>query len=369
MNRESIPFRAFIWMAVLFILSGVAAGQKIAIKTEEGIPVVYNPVQPVPRPDGPSGLALTEDLVIGRNPASEPPLFAQLRSVGVDDEGYIWTLDWMDFKIRIFDPAGQFVTAFGKQGQGPQEWQSPGRMIVLPEGTGVVLDLNKLTFYAREGLCFKEISTAQARMFRMRIDSKGFIYGDDMEFGPGMTMKVKKYDSNLKYLSTVASVEVPINPPQINAFTALILCHVDRGDRLTWAINTKYDFHVHDPDGRPLRRFMKSTKTLRVPAAEKEKILAEYGERRSQVFVPDEYPPFYSFIGDPEGRLYVRTYERNERGWILYDVFDPEGRCFTRTALPEDELMFAIRHDKLYVMIQEDEAGRPLVKRYAMNWK
>jgi hypothetical protein len=32
-------------------------------------------------------------------------------------------------------------------------------------------------------------------------------------------------------------------------------------------------------------------------------------------------------------------------------------------------MIFAVRKNKLYVLIQEDAEGRPLVKRYAMEWK
>jgi hypothetical protein len=49
--------------------------------------------------------------------------------------------------------------------------------------------------------------------------------------------------------------------------------------------------------------------------------------------------------------------------------FDPEGRCFTRFALPKEEMAFIVKKNKLYTLISENEEGIPPVKRYAMEWK
>ncbi|MGZ5556488.1 MAG: hypothetical protein ACXWIA_11945, partial [Candidatus Aminicenantales bacterium] len=65
----------------------------------------------------------------------------------------------------------------------------------------------------------------------------------------------------------------------------------------------------------------------------------------------------------------AQTYETDARGWLLYDVFDTEGRCITRFSLPREEMPFAALKGRLYVLITENEEGIPLVKRYAMEWK
>jgi len=349
--------------------AGDTFGQKVQITTEDGVTVVRNPKAPIPRPGGPSKLILTQDLVIGKDPAGGPDLFAELRSVGVDNGENIWTLDWEDIKVRVFDETGKLISTFGQKGQGPREWESPNRMIVLPNGTGIILDLNKLTFYALDGTCLKEISTAKTRMSRFKIDSRGFIYGDQMDFGEKFLLRLIKHDPALNPLATLAEVEEPFKIGAISPIPILLLCHVTADDRLIWMTNAKYEFHVMSPEGKPVRRIVKDYSPVKLTKADKDRILeGQPADMRSMLVFPDAFPPVFFFIGDPEGRLYAQTYETDAKGWLLYDVFDTEGRCITRFSLPREEMPFAVQKGRLYVLITENEEGIPLVKRYAMEW-
>jgi hypothetical protein len=137
-----------VLISVLLFMPAVSIAQKVKIQTEDGVTVVRNPKKPVPQPNGPSKLLLKEDLVIGKEAGESGYLFAGLRSVGVDDQENIWTLDWQDIKIRVFDKNGKLINTFGKKGQGPNELQSPIRMVVTEDGAGAILDRNKIAFYA-----------------------------------------------------------------------------------------------------------------------------------------------------------------------------------------------------------------------------
>jgi hypothetical protein len=354
--------------------AGAEAGQKIDIRTEGGVTVVRNPKVPVPRPGGPSGLVLTEDLVIGRGPAGGADLFAELRSVGVDDQENIWTLDWEDIKIRVFNKTGKPISAFGKKGQGPREWQSPSRMVVLPDGTAAVLDVNKLTFYSLDGTCLRELSTARSRLARFRFDAKGNIYDDAFDFSPPkLKLGLIKYDPGLNRIRTLAEIEEPLPAGGgFNAFTTLIYHHLTADGRVIWLATSRYEFHVLDTEGRLVRRIIKDYEPLRVSASDKKRLLEErFGNStvRDEIVFPEVFPPVSFFIGDAEGRLYAQTYETDAEGDIIHDVFDAEGRGFARFSLPREEMPFVVKKDKLYVLIREDAEGIPLVKRYAMAWK
>jgi hypothetical protein len=243
-------------------------------------------------------------------------------------------------------------------------------MFVTPDGRGVILDINKLTFYSLDGTCLKEISTAMSRMARFKIDSRGIIYADDMDFSEKMILRLIKYDPALTRLATLAEVEEPFKLGAINPIVVLLLCHVTADDRLIWMSNSKYEFHVLSPEGKLARRISKDYAAVKVTGADKERILeGRDAQMRSMIVFPDVFPPVFFFIGDPEGRLYAQTYETDSEGWLIYDVFDTEGRCITRFSLPREEMPFAVKKGKLYVLIQEDEEGIPLVKRYAMEWR
>lgn len=367
----------FAWLTAAsfifgFALQNALALQKTEFKTENGVVFVSNPKKPAPKPGGPSKLLLKEDLVIGHETTAAGYLFAQLRSIGVDDRENIWTLDWQDIKVRVFDKTGKLISTFGRKGQGPEEWQSPGRMFILPDGSAAILDVAKLTFYSLKGKCLKEISTARSRMMRFRIDSRGTIYGDRLEMGEKTLYKLLKYDQSLNAVATVGEVEEPRSQGSMSVFPSLLLFHVTADDRVIWMYTPTYVFHVLDRDGKVIGKITKDYAPAKVTADDKKRILdEEYSDfsGKNELVFPDYYPPVRSFIGDDKGGLYAMTYEKDDQGWTLFDAFDTDGRCITRFSLPNGELAFAVKKNKLYVLIQEDAGGRPLVKRYAMEWK
>ena len=74
-------------MFCLFISGNFLYAQKIKIKTENGVTVVYNPKNPAPPPGTPTKLILKEDLIIGEKEGSEEYMFSRIESLDVDDEG------------------------------------------------------------------------------------------------------------------------------------------------------------------------------------------------------------------------------------------------------------------------------------------
>jgi hypothetical protein len=297
-----------------------------------------------------------------------------LRSVGVDDQENIWTLDWQDNKIRIFDKNGKLINSFGKKGQGPKELENPSRMAVSGDGTGLILDLNKLAFYTADGTCFKEISTAKTHPFRLKTDGKGFIYMDSMDITPARmkVMKVTKFDADLNPIKTLGSHEEQLNFGVSNPMLSIMYFHGTKDGRLFWLVTSKYEFHVFDAGGKPIRMIIKDYALRKITDDDQKRLIKErYGDTPPAIKIqfPETYPPVEYFIGDDEGRLYVRTYETDGKGGLWYDVFDTEGRCITRISLPTNEMAFVVKKGKLYTLIQEDEDGNPIVKRYAMEWR
>ena len=70
-----------------------------------------------------------------------------------------------------------------------------------------------------------------------------------------------------------------------------------------------------------------------------------------------------------DGRIYARTYEKDEEGNWFYDVFGPEGRYIAKYSLSEIESLALIKKNKMYTMVWEETKGIPVVKRYNMIWK
>jgi hypothetical protein len=351
--------------------------------SQSGIQVVRNPKTPVAVPGQPSSLTLKQDLVIGLTNEQEGELFAQLQSVGVDDQENIWTLDRKDVKVRIFDKSGRPLIAFGKKGQGPNELQMPFRMFVKGEGIAAILDQGKLAFYSRDGQCAKELSTAKIRSYRAEYDSRGFVYLDSWEMGPDpatktykRVWKITKYDPNLNPLKVFRIAEESSSSYDATVFVPTLYFHVANDGRIIWALAnaSAYDFTVLDQDGRIVRKITNDYEPRKITAADKRSLMKDrFGDQKipaeTKVVIPPAYPPLERFICDDDGRIYGRTTEPDGKRGIRIDIFDPEGRYIARTSLNEEEVPFTVKNDKFYVILPEDEEGRPLVKRYAMIWK
>ncbi len=122
MSERRSPARGFFGLSVFTL--ALLLGPRSA-PGQTGVQVVKNPKKPAAVAGQPSSLTLKEDLVIGLTGGAEGDLFADLRSVGVDDQENIWTLDWEDIKVRIFDKTGKPLITFGKKGKVRRSSRTP----------------------------------------------------------------------------------------------------------------------------------------------------------------------------------------------------------------------------------------------------
>ncbi len=378
MLQKTVPALTLILavgLAILVFCPTHSYGQKI--KTENGIPVVYNPKEPVNIKGSPTQLILRPDLLIGEEAGDEKYMFSELRSVQVDDQGNIYVLDWKDIKIKVFDAQGKYLRAFGKKGQGPGEIQMPSRMVMTRTGKLVLLDSanRRIAFYSPAGECQKELGSAKWNFIRTRVDSRSYIYGDDFNFGPkGLSERLLKFDPELNLVSTVFEFFNELAPPRINPLPDRFVYEILSDDRLIWALTSKYELNVIDRDGRPVRKIVKDYERVKVTEEDQKKMIKErYGDsgvpRDITLEFPAFYSPIYAMLVDDRDRIYIWTNAKDAAGNSHYDVFSPDGICYLAFTLPEKEVPMAIRKDKMYCLIEENEAGIPQVKRYAMEWK
>jgi hypothetical protein len=359
------------------------AEDKIVIKTENGIPVVYNPKNPAPPPGSPRSLTLQHELTIGKDDNDPNSMFSELRSIQVDDQENIYALDMKETKIKVFDKNGKFLRSFGKKGKGPGEIEMPIRMEMNRSGNIVIDDMgnNKLIFFGRDGTCNKELPTGKYwALIRFKFDSQGNIYADTRAYEETkMASELKKFSPDFQPLATLASFEVKRRDPRrIDAFSAVFGLQMRTDDRLVYATceTEKYEFTITDADGKAVRRIVREPDPVKITGAMKDRLIKEsWGEKgipaELKFEVPSHFPSLYYFIIDDENRLYVSTYAYEEKEgdyWLYYDVFDAEGRYIAKFCHPRPEMVFQVKKNKLYCMVQESEEGIPLVKRYGLTW-
>jgi hypothetical protein len=367
-----------IFLAILLLVLSPCFGQEIKTEKKDGVTIVHNPKKSAKVPGAPESLTLEEDLCIGIESGDEDYMFAELRSVQVDEDEDIIVLDWDYNVVKVYDKNGRHVRTFGKHGQGPGEIQRPSRMYLKGgKDIGILDDANsRFSYFSKEGECLSETSLGKHWMiFRAIPDSQGFIYGDEITMD-GMTGKylVHKFDKEFNLVKTVASFEESIKLEVSEPIKASLKWLVTADDRFVWAKTDEYVLHILDPSGKLMKKIIKDYERKRISDKEKEKITKEYLEGRPQrsrykfVF-PKHYPPIDYFRCDDEGRIYIRTFERDSKGQIKWDVFDEDGRYILSFFHPEEDVLFVIKNTKAYSMIMEsEEEGIPLVKRYRMIW-
>jgi len=350
----------------------------VKIEKKDGLTVVHNPKKAIRKAGSPSSLVLTLDLSIGKSAADENALFSIIGGVLVDVDEDIIVIDEREVVIKVFDKTGKHVRTFGKRGQGPGELQSASR-IVLKGGKDIaILDTanNRFSYYSKTGQCLKEMGLRKySSVRRIKPDSKGYIYADSTTVDEGKLIdKIMKFDPEFHMIDTVAEAERISKVYEFNPIPEWFMYDVMDDDRFIWGRNTKYEFTILDPDGKPLRKILKDYSPVKISDAARKKIIKEtFGDSgipdSLRVVFPDNFPAFYYFICDDIGRIYARTYQENDRGDLQWDVFDEGGIYILSFFLPANEWLYCIKKDKAYTFINENETGIPVVVRYRMDWR
>lgn len=370
-----------IGTAAVFLAGNGLRAQEILIKTENGIPVVYNPKEPVPLKGQPSSLTLKPDFTIGLETEDMNYVFSGLQHTQVDEQEYIYAADWKETLIKVYDKNGKHVRSFGRKGQGPGEIGLPFYLGIFQGNKIVVNDQANAKFiiYSREGELLKEIPTGKYRsVTRFKVDSEGCIYAFSRTFDQAKTIfELKKFSPAFDPLETFASFEVMRTPQVAQAFSPPYFVQITRDENIVWLDPIKYELTLMNRQGKPLRRIIKDWDPVKITEAHEMRLIQQtWGDRGIRpgvkFEVPKHFPPVSSFYVDDERRIYVRTYDYiNKEGGQLdrYDVFDPEGRYIAKFYHPRAETFQAIRKDKLYVRVEEEVSGIDLLRKYSLIWE
>ena len=84
--------------------------------------------------------------------------FGQISYVAALRDGGVIVVDWQLAQIREYDSFGTYIGTFGREGEGPGEYQRINGMRVLPDGQLAVLSTPaRITFFDIKSTC--DIST------------------------------------------------------------------------------------------------------------------------------------------------------------------------------------------------------------------
>lgn len=376
MKRKIFPACVlFIFSFCLFIYCEYLHADKTKVKEENGVTVVYNPKKPDPPPGARTQLILEEDLTIGVKEGEEEYMFLEATRLDVDDEENIYILDRKASKVRVYDKNGQFLRTIGKKGQGPGEFQGPRDIYITPQKEILVNDgsTRRLLFFALDGKFLREASAGKMWLFLdPKVDSKGNIYASFMVLDEKPSSQLKKFKPNLEPISDITLLEMA-KPPALDPRFPRIHWFVMENDKLIWSVQTKYEFHILNAEGKLVRKIVKDYDPVDFTEEDKERVLERlYGGKPPPSNVKLEWPKnqlaFMDVTVDDQGRLFVKTYERKEgdKETSYYDVFDREGRYIAKVFLDVTPRIW--KKGKMYTFY-DDEEGYRFVKRYNVIWQ
>jgi hypothetical protein len=370
MKGGYIPYKTFILVFLFcFIVTGdYLYAEKIKIKIEDGVTVVYNPKNPAPSPDTPAKLVLKEDLTIGEKEGEEEYMFVRIVGLDVDDGGSIYVLDQRDCNIKVFNNTGKLIRTIGKKGQGPGEMQAPRDIQITPQNEIMVNDSRsrRLLFFSLDGKFLRKVSQKEMTFFsHPKCDTKSNIVASFMVVGEKAVSELKKFTPELDPIFNISSVEI-LRFPVFDPFFPQFYWQITGEDNIIWGFPVKYEIQVLNPEGKIIRKIIKDYNPVKITKEEKENIVKELYPGTKVEFKKHHLAFMYLML-DEQGRIFVRTYEKvNDGEGFYYDVFDSEGRYIAKIPLkmrPRDW-----KKNKLYT-IEEDREGYRYVKRYSVEWK
>lgn len=369
MRNKKFIFSIALFLSIFLILvscSKQKAAWKGTIEEIDGVTVVKNPKDPM---YGEEVFILEEELSIGDVEGPEEYMFSRIRSLAVDNGERIYVLDAKEAHVKVFDQLGKYIRTIGRKGQGPGELQSPLNLYIKGQNELVVEDMTRqLAFFSLEGQFKKNLLTAKAGALGIDIDSEGNIVATVIvreEENP--RYELQKFDSELNYLHSLGSSPLrSASTSGYNPFSPIIQSEINCNDQVVTGYPEKYEIKIYDKSGTMVRKIMKEYDPVEITEEEiKEAKEGMPWERK--LSIPKYHNAYRWIITDDEGRMLVRTFEREADGGDYYhDIFDEKGRYIAR--IPLGFFPRVWKKNKFYT-VEEDEEGYQQVKRYRVTWR
>ena len=373
---------------VIFLFSSCGPKRdKVERIFEDGVEVVINHFDPYKLKGEPTTFNLEKAFSIDleREDLAEKGL-SDATTFDIDSEGNIYfARSWVKENcIFKFDRSGNFITSFGRKGQGPGEIQFIMYFGIDSRDNIIVSDQvnRRALIFDKEGNCINETRFAPGTFAMFPLENRyylgfwryrGEIDPNDEYFPQGFSL----YDSNLEEIKVLDTYKYP--SPMKKGRRAININEV-----FIWEISDKniyignedrgYEILKYDIDGNLLRKVRKEYIPVKVPEELIKKRKEYYEKLNRKVWFPEYWLPYYSFFPDDEGRLYVKTYEAGENpGEFMFDAFNSDGIFIGRKSLNiyswgEIAVCAKVKRNLLYCL-QEKETGYKELIVYRMKWE
>jgi len=409
MNKKVYSVVIFFFM----IFSTISPFQKETLAEEtniiqksDDVVVFSNPEAPIPKNGLKMRIVFKEELSIGDVEGDENYMFGEEISFSADEEGNFYVTDSDTHRILKYDSEGKFLLSFGREGQGPGEFQSLSVTRFDKDNNLYITDPGnrRISFFDKNGKFLRQIRMSE-RYEDVFINSKGFLVakkpGASQEGSTQKTTSIlclfdEKFKSLVEFYKDEIEMSLPAgrdvsslaqflaNGLSIMAFRPKIIYTLANNDFIYFGYPDKYDINICSPEGKLIRKITRDYKPIQIDQKDKESFVKVAGKSLSSPIFPDDimeialknikyrkYKPAYlGFVLMENGWLAV-VVDTRENEYTLFDVFDEEGKYVanfktTVPSLPAEglfyEFQFFFKNGKAYAVEEED--GYKFVKRY-----
>jgi len=344
------------------------------------------------------GTVLIAAALFGQSPASSGetkvfplPDISSVYEVKVSADR-IYISDARDRNVVLYALEGvRFLGKIGRPGQGPGEFDSAPKLVLVPEGLAAK-SFSRLAFFSAAGEFLREVKgfnidlmVSGLPVFPLGERNVGFPFIRD-ESGPMIECVGRIYDADWKPVRDFTGrfpSATPAPPPPPGAKRTgpkqdalLVKDYVGAaaaGGRIYFADSRKgISIAVYDGEGTQLSEIKVEAKPVSVTRSEREKMISEWREEMKNYLdlfnpvVPDVYPAFFAFRLDGNEIDILTPVRRDGRYEVI--ALDTAGKVLRRSFafaheptwgyLPGIDNRFDIRGGKLYFVDYNEAAER-----------
>jgi len=409
MNKKIYSLLVFflvIFATISFFHKETLAEGTNIIQKSDDVVVISNPETPIPKNGLKMRIVFKEELSIGDIEGDENYMFGESVAFNTDEEGNFYVTDSDAHRILKYDPEGKYLLSFGREGQGPGEFQSLSVTRFDKDNNLYITDLrnNRISCFDKNGKFIKQIRMSE-RLEDVFINSKGFLVAKKPGMSQeGSTQKTTSifglFDEKFKSLVEFYKDEIEMPLPAgrdvsslgqflanglgIMAFRPQIIYTLANNDFIYFGYPDKYEINIYSPEGKLIRKITRDYKPIQIDQKDKECFVKIIGESLSSPIFTDDimeialkkikyrkYKPAYLGFALMENGWLAVVVDTRENEYTLFDIFDKEGKYVanfktTVPSLPVEglffEFQFFFKNGKAYAVEEED--GYKFVKRY-----
>ncbi|NIO49976.1 MAG: 6-bladed beta-propeller [Candidatus Aminicenantes bacterium] len=380
-SKTKIVSITLIFSAFMISVSCVPKQEKVEKIIEDGVEVMLNHLEPYKIKGEPSTFDIEEKFVIDfeKDDITEYEI-SDIRGFDVDSEGNIYLSSYKgsDNCIFKFDGKGNFITSFGRKGQGPGELRYARNLYVNNQDLiqTIASSRHRLISYEKDGSLVDEIPLKPDISRIIPLKTGKFLVSKRTGARESLYyFRIALFLYNAEFGET-KELEKVIIPNRASASYWMA------SNRNIYVGNDErgYEIWVYDLEGNLRRKIKKEYESVEIPDEIKEGIKEAYEMLRRQsrrpsktVEAPAHWPPFSAFFIDEKERLYVRSWEKGENiGESIHDVFNQDGAFIERISLNiyfSRECKYAVVKKNLLYFLREKESGYKELVVSRIKWE